>query len=175
MLEGEAGVLAKVFQGDQVAVGKGMAFPHVDVDAAFQDGMEFQVGLVENLLQDFVVEVIEVQDSNLTFEIFYIGNKCHRSWFRGPRTYFIHSELLDHFHEGIDREGIMLHGNTEFLLGLFLGNIFDSIRRTVLPPDGRSPKILPLRNYRNSTVGPSKKLPPISSSNSRIADERLWL
>ena len=34
---------------------------HVDVDAAFQDGMEFQVGLVENLLQDFAVEIIEVR------------------------------------------------------------------------------------------------------------------
>ena len=101
-----------------------MPFPHVDVDAAFQDGMEFQVGLVENLLQDFAVEIIEVQDSNLTFEILYIGDNVIGPGFVDRELILIHSELLDHFHEGIDREGIMLHGNTEFLLGLFLGNIF---------------------------------------------------
>ena len=48
LLEGEAGVLAKVFQGDQVAVSKGMAFPHVDIDAAFQNLVEFQIELVES-------------------------------------------------------------------------------------------------------------------------------
>ena len=67
MLEGEARVFAEVFQGDRVAVSKGMAFPHVDIDAAFQDWVEFQIELMEKFLQDFVVEVVRVKDADLAF------------------------------------------------------------------------------------------------------------
>ena len=75
MLEGEARVFAKVFQGDQVAVSKGMAFPHVDVDAALQDWVEFQVEFVKKFLQDFVVEVVQVKDADLAFECLYVGDE----------------------------------------------------------------------------------------------------
>ena len=85
--------------------------------------MEFQVGLVENLLQDFAVEIIEVQDSNLTFEILYIGDNVIGPGFVDRELILIHSELLDHFHEGIDREGVVLHGHAEFFLGALFRNV----------------------------------------------------
>ena len=124
LLEGEARVFAEVFQGDQVAVSKGMAFPHVDIDAAFQDWVEFQIELMEKFLQDFVVEVVQVKDADLAFEIFYVGDDVVGAGFVDSEFVFVHSELLHHFHEGIYCEGVVLHGNTEFLLGMFFGNVF---------------------------------------------------
>ena len=124
MLEGEARVFAEVFQGDQVAVSKGMAFPHVDIDAALQDWVEFQVEFVKKFLQDFVVEVVQVKDADLAFEIFYVGDDVVGAGFVDSEFVFVHSELLHHFHEGIYCEGVVLHGNTEFLLGMFFGNVF---------------------------------------------------
>ena len=109
MLEGEARVFAEVFQGDQVAVSKGMAFPHVDIDAAFQDWVEFQIELMEKFLQDFMVEVVQVKDADLAFEIFYVGDDVVGAGFVDGEFVFVHSELLHHFHEGIYCEGVVLH------------------------------------------------------------------
>ena len=107
LLEGEAGVLAKVFQGDQVAVGKGMAFPHVDIDAAFQNWVEFQIELVEKFFKDFVVKVVQVKDADLAFEVFYVGDDVVGAGFVDGEFVFVHSELLHHFHEGIYCEGVV--------------------------------------------------------------------
>lgn len=101
-----------------------MAFPHVDIDAAFQNWVEFQIELVEKFLKDFVVKVVQVKDADLAFEVFYVGDDVVGAGFVDGEFVFVHSELLHHFHESIYCEGVVLHGNTEFLLGMFLGNVF---------------------------------------------------
>ena len=174
MLEGEARVFAEVFQGDQVAVSKGMAFPHVDIDAAFQDWVEFQIELMEKFLQDFVVEVVQVKDADLAFEIFYVGDDVVGAGFVDSEFVFVHSELLHHFHEGIYCEGVVLHGNTEFLLGMFFGNVFGFDQFVLLyhlagvarnsSPSGVTE--IPRLVLRKSST-------PISSSSSRIAEDKL--
>ena len=174
MLEGEARVFAEVFQGDQVAVSKGMAFPHVDIDAAFQDWVEFQIELMEKFLQDFVVEVVQVKDADLAFEIFYVGDDVVGAGFVDSEFVFVHSELLHHFHEGIYCEGVVLHGNTEFLLGMFFGNVFGFDQFVLLYHlAGVAQEFLSLWGDGNSTVGPAKSSTPISSSSSRIAEDKL--
>ena len=158
MLEGEARVFAEVFQGDQVAVSKGMAFPHVDVDAALQDWVEFQVEFVKKFLQDFVVEVVQIKDADLAFEVFYVGDDVVGAGFMDGEFVFVHSELLHHFHEGIYCEGVVLHGNTEFLLGMFFGNVFGFDQFVLLYHlAGVAQEFLSLWGDGNSTVCPAEK------------------
>ena len=56
----QAGILPKIFQRDQFPICKGMSLPHININTAFQNGMKFQVGLMENFLKDLPVKVINV-------------------------------------------------------------------------------------------------------------------
>ena len=151
-----------------------MAFPHVDIDAAFQGWVEFQIELVEKFLKDFVVKVVQVKDADLAFEVFYVGDDVVGAGFVDGEFVFVHSELLHHFHESIYCEGVVLHGNTEFLLGMFLGNVFGFDQLVLLYHlAGVAQEFLSSGGDGNSTVGPAKSSTPISSSSSRIAEDKL--
>ena len=70
-----------------------------------------------------MVEIVQVKNSNLAFEVFDIGDDVVGSGFVDGELVLVHSELLDHFHEGIDREGVVLHGHAEFFLGALFRNV----------------------------------------------------
>ena len=117
----------------------------------------------------------EVKDADLAFEVFYVGDDVVGAGFVDSEFVFVHSELLHHFHEGIYCEGVVLHGNTEFLLGMFFGNVFGFDQFVLLYHlAGIAQEFLSLRGDGNSTVPALRKSStPISSSSSRIAEDKL--
>ena len=106
-----------------------------------------------------MVKVVQVKDADLAFEVFYVGDDVVGAGFVDGEFVFVHSELLHHFHESIYCEGVVLHGNTEFLLGMFLGNVFGFDQLVLLYHlAGVAQEFLSLWGDGNSTVCPAKKL-----------------
>ena len=74
---------------------------------------------------------------------------------------FVHSELFDHFHEGVYRKGVVLHGDAEFLFRTLLGDVFGFDQLILLHHlTGVAQELLALGGYGNSTVCPAEKLYP---------------
>ena len=68
-------------------------------------------------------KIIDINNSYLAAKFLYIFNDfiCFRLTDR--KLVLIHAKLSDHFHKCINCKCIMLHGNSEFFLDIFLLNI----------------------------------------------------
>ena len=100
-----------------------MAFPEIYIDPAVHKRAEFQVGLIEKLCEHFPVEIVQIQDPDLTPERLHILNDLIGLLLPDRELVLIHTELLYHLDKRVYRECVMLHGNAEFLLHVLFLNI----------------------------------------------------
>ena len=120
--------------------------------------MKFQVGLVKKLGQHLPVKVIYIEDADFALEIFYIFYNIVGSGFVHREFVLIHAKLLYHLHEGVDGEGVVLHGDAEPFPGLLLGHIFglhQFILFHYLP--GIAQEFFSFRVHQNPSVGTAEQ------------------
>ena len=154
LLKAETWVRRKLLEPYLIPVCQRVIFPEIYRDRALKKRDEFEFGVPEYFREHFLIELIDVENSDLTFkvpDVFYdlccsrlVNGKCVRFTLMLPR----------HPYKSFDRKCIVLHRDRKLLFSL-LRRYERILNKLVLLKDlpGISEEFLPVRRDRDAAVG----------------------
>ena len=100
-----------------------MSGPEVHEGITLKQFHKFQSIFPEHFIQYFLVKIILIKNTDLTFKILHVLDHAGWGCLVHCKLILLHAKLLHCLHKGFHCKSIMLSGNTEFLTGLLV-NVF---------------------------------------------------
>ena len=115
LIKGQTRIVLKLLHGNLRPVCQRMSAPQIDICLALEKLDKFQAILLKNLPHDLFIIVIQIKHTQFTLKKLDIFNHFPGPGLMDRKLIFIHANLRYHLHKGLDRKGIVLHGDAEFL------------------------------------------------------------
>ena len=117
MIKGTAGIVHKVFHFDYFFLCQRIRLCHKYINITGEKRDEFQIPLSQNLSNHIFIEIIFIDNAQLADLLSHILYNIYGPSFKnGKLIEIVFFVLPNQVNKGLYRKGIMLHGDTEFLL-----------------------------------------------------------